>query len=122
MPDDTRPEDRHDDLDAFLAEAFEDEPVPALSPAFEARLHRRLDGEARRPLPARERAFLAVYWIAAAAASAAVVTALDPAALAEIAALPWWPIVLTLGLTAAGLAVPLWVVLGRFGDHGQLAP
>lgn len=122
MPDDPRTDEPRGDLDALLSEAFEDEPVPALSPAFEARLRRRLDGEVRRPLPVRERAFLAVYWIAAAAASAAVVAGLDPAALAEMANLPWLPIALALGLTAAGLAVPLWAALGRSGDHRQLAP
>lgn len=123
MPDDPRPEGRHDDLDALLAEAFEEEPVPALSPAFEARLRRRLEAEpdaARRRLPSGARGVLAAYWIAAAAASAAAVAGFDPRALAD---LPWIPIALTLALTAAGLAVPLAALARSSGRaDGQLAP
>ncbi len=114
MPDETG----HDDFDALLAAVFEDEPVPALSPAFEERLRRRLEadsGRASQRLPARARGFLAAYWIAAAAASAAVLAGLDPRALDGWTGLPWAPVLLALALTAAGLAVPLRAL--RRGDR-----
>jgi hypothetical protein len=112
MPDERRSDERdeRDDLDALLAAAFEDEPVPALSPAFEARLRSRLEAgsdPARHRLPARARGLLVAYWIAAAAASVLVVAGLDPGVLAQVAGLPWVPIGLALALTAAGLALPL---------------
>lgn len=117
-----RDETRHDDLDELLAAVFEDEPVPALSPAFEECLRRRLDAESGRAshrLPARARGLLAAYWVAAGTASAAVLAGLDPRALAGWSGLPWVPFLLALALTAAGLAVPLRAL--RRGDR-QLAP
>ncbi len=104
------------EMDALVARVFENEPVPRLSPAFEARLDRRLAGEGRaRPggrLPAGGRVILALYWILATGVAASVLTS---SALVRSGRVPFaWPVLATVVLTVAVLALP-YAALRRTG-------
>ena len=109
---------RPEELDALLDRAFEGEPVPRLSPGFEARLERRLAEEGRhlsaseRRLPARARWLLALYWVVAAAACAVVLASSEPMRGVRLPLA--WPALVTLLVTVAALALP-YAALRRTG-------
>jgi hypothetical protein len=103
-------------MDALLAGTFESEPVPRLSPGFEARLEHRLAEEGLagggRRLPARARWLLAAYWIAAVAWCTAVLGSSHVVQAARLSIA--WPALATLLLTVAALALP-YAALRRAG-------